>query len=190
MNIFQETKYFDSTHKKQYILLGDAIFELITNQKNKYKDFIFLCIGSDRSTGDCLGPLIGYKLKKLLPEHSIYGSLESPVHAKNLEETMNLIKKNHPDSFIIATDASLGIKRHIGYVTLTNHPLTPGLGVDKPLCSVGNISLTGIVNINGYGNPFILSSTRLNTVMELADFMTLGLWHAAKKATNPDYTFV
>lgn len=189
MNALYETKYFNSAVKKQYILLGDAFYHLLSDYKIEPKNLIFLCIGSDRSTGDCLGPLIGHKLKKFLPDSFIYGSLEHPVHAKNLEETINSIQKKHPDGFIIAIDASLGQKNHIGYVTLSNRPLTPGLGVDKELLSVGHIALTGIVNINGYANSFILSSTRLNTVMELADFITLGLWYGTKKATNPNYTF-
>lgn len=184
MNTFYETKYFNSASRKQYILLGDAFFELLSDYKIETKDLVFLCIGSDRSTGDCLGPLIGHKLKKFLPDCSIYGSLKNPVHAKNLEETVSLIQKKHPNGFIIAIDASLGQKKHIGYVTLANHALTPGLGVDKELLSVGHIALTGIVNINGYGNSFILSSTRLNTVMELADFITLGLWYGTTKSAN------
>ena len=35
----------------------------------------FLCIGSDRVTGDCLGPLIGYKLSHYLPPGSVIGTL-------------------------------------------------------------------------------------------------------------------
>ena len=30
-----------------------------------YKSVVILCIGTDRSTGDCLGPLVGYKLSVL-----------------------------------------------------------------------------------------------------------------------------
>lgn len=184
MNTFYETKYFNSASRKQYVLLGDAFFELLSDYKIETQNLVFLCIGSDRSTGDCLGPLIGHKLKRFLPNSSIYGSLEKPVHAKNLEETMDLIQKKHPNGFIIAIDASLGQKKHIGYVTLANHALTPGLGVDKQLLSVGNVALTGIVNMNGYANSFILSSTRLNTVMELADFITLGLWYGTTKNSS------
>ena len=40
------------------------------------RDIIFLCIGTDRSTGDSLGPLIGYKLKPIISQKLyIYGSL-------------------------------------------------------------------------------------------------------------------
>ena len=30
---------------------------------NEYSKFIFLCIGTDRMTGDCFGPLVGSKIK-------------------------------------------------------------------------------------------------------------------------------
>ena len=48
---------------------------------------VFVCIGTDRSTGDSLGPLIGYKIANLRYKGVyVYGNLEHPVHAKNLEE--------------------------------------------------------------------------------------------------------
>ena len=39
------------------------------------RDIIFLCIGTDRSTGDSLGPLIGYKLKPISPKTYMYMAL-------------------------------------------------------------------------------------------------------------------
>lgn len=53
------------------------------------QDIVLICIGTDRSTGDCLGPLVGTFLKRALVKHlHIYGTLENPVHAKNLSETI------------------------------------------------------------------------------------------------------
>ena len=47
---------------------------------------IFLCIGTDRSTGDSLGPLVGHKLRKCrLKKAAVIGTLDKPVHAMNLE---------------------------------------------------------------------------------------------------------
>ena len=37
-------------------------------QTEAKREVLFLCIGSDRSTGDSLGPIIGYKL-----EHQLVG---------------------------------------------------------------------------------------------------------------------
>ena len=48
------------------------------------EDIILVCIGTDRSTGDSLGPLTGSKLlEKNLEHFYIYGTLQHPVHAVN-----------------------------------------------------------------------------------------------------------
>lgn len=50
--------------------------------KKKETEILFLCIGTDRSTGDSLGPLIGYKLReKGMKNARVLGTLEEPVHA-------------------------------------------------------------------------------------------------------------
>lgn len=130
---------------------------------------VILCIGTDRATGDCLGPLVGEHLKKALPDIPIYGTLKHPIHALNLEETIQDIYMHYADPFIIAVDASLGVAEHIGYATLCHAPLNPGKGVNKKLPAIGNLSITGIVNVAGFPNSILLQSTRLHTVVTLAD---------------------
>lgn len=147
------------------------------------RPLVFLCIGSDRATGDALGPLIGqnlqnYKNKKSVFYHTlfIYGSLTKPVHAINLSDTINRIHQNHRHPYIIAVDASLGIPKHVGYVTIGQGPLTPGIGVGKHLPAVGDAHITGIVNTgNGINQNQILQTTHLSTVVELADFVSDGI---------------
>ncbi|WDC85687.1 DUF1256 domain-containing protein [Caloramator sp. mosi_1] len=60
------------------------------------KKLVILCIGTDRSTGDCLGPLVGYKLNRLTLNKNIdiFGTLNTPVHAKNLDEHIDFIYNN------------------------------------------------------------------------------------------------
>lgn len=150
--------------------------QLSINKTNVSKNnFVILCIGTDRATGDCLGPLVGNQLKTSLPEIPIYGTLENPVHALNLEDTIKTIYLENDNPFIIAIDASLGIQEHIGYATISNKPLSPGKGVNKKLPAIGNLSITGIVNIAGFPNSVLLQSTRLHTVMTLADCIGTAL---------------
>lgn len=150
--------------------------DMINKKTNPGQSLILLCIGSDRATGDCLGPIVGYKLSQMKYKHfDIYGTLDHPVHAKNLHQTLLTIKKRHKNPFIVAVDASLGKDDHIGFVTLGNGSLCPGIGVDKDLPSVGDIFITGIVNISGELNHMLLQTTRLNTVMCLADYICLGI---------------
>lgn len=90
----------------------------------KWTEIVFLCIGSDRVTGDCLGPYIGHLLHPHETGHIfVYGTLSCPVHALNLEKTSSLITRLHPHALVIAIDASLGQKKHLGYVTIGNGAL-------------------------------------------------------------------
>lgn len=148
----------------------------ILHHPKKWSELVFLCIGSDKITGDSLGPYVGYQLKQyILKNIFVYGTLSSPVHALNLEKTISCIEKKHPNALIIAVDASLGRKKHLGYVTIGNGALYPGAGVQKELPPVGDIYITGIVNISGMMEQFTLQTTSLSTVISLADIITQGI---------------
>jgi putative sporulation protein YyaC len=175
--------------------MGITLSELIKEQVLLNRTIIFLCIGSDRATGDCLGPIIGYKLsiqdgyehKSAYHEHKkhhnyyVYGTLEDPVHAKNLKDTVTMIYQNHDDAFVIAIDASLGRSDHIGYITLGEGPLKPGAGVEKDLPAVGDVFITGIVNFSGMLDSMLLQTTRLNVVMMMADQICLAINYCFSK---------
>lgn len=145
---------------------------------SSYNELVFLCIGTDRSTGDALGPLVGHKLERPLSRYDhiyVYGTLAEPVHAKNLQEYINLINKTCKNPFIIAIDACLGRVDRVGCITIGEGPLTPGAGVNKQLPSVGNLHIMGIVNLGGYMEYMILQNTRLQLVMKMADAIAEGI---------------
>ncbi len=159
-NAFDKGSTYELKNKLQHTINEYAI---------PIDNIVVLCIGTDRATGDCLGPLVGEHLHLMSPELPVYGDLKNPVHALNLEETISNIYHNHKNPFIIAIDASLGVPEHIGYATLSLAPLKPGKGVNKKLPAIGNLSITGIVNVAGFPNSILLQSTRLHTVMTLAN---------------------
>lgn len=161
--------YYNAFEQDSALQLKNELYQTIENDCSDFEDIIILCIGTDRATGDCLGPLVGEHLKNVLPQVPIYGTLEQPIHALNLEETIQGIYDQYENPFIIAIDASLGIPEHIGYATLSKNPLKPGKGVNKKLPAIGNLSITGIVNVAGFPNSILLQSTRLHTVMTLAN---------------------
>jgi putative sporulation protein YyaC len=57
----------------------------------------------------------------------------------------------------------------------------PGAGVNKDLPPVGQLHITGIVNVGGYMEYMILQNTRLNLVMRLADVIVGGLNKAIRE---------
>ena len=140
------------------------------------RQVVFLCIGTDRSTGDSLGPLIGSRLEAgEISNVVVIGTLEHPVHAVNLDRTLEHIEEHYPDAIIIAVDAAVGRWDHVGLVTLEKGPLRPGLGVRKELAAVGDISITGIVGGAESGDPLFLQSIRLSMVMRLADCISRSI---------------
>ncbi|EST51877.1 sporulation protein [Brevibacillus panacihumi W25] len=147
----------------------------------EYNDeIVIVCIGTDRSTGDALGPLVGTKLHELPSLRlQVYGTLEEPVHAMNLNEKMEQIQNTHPTSTIIAIDACLGQFSNVGNINVANGPLKPGAGVKKELPSVGTFHITGIVNVGGFMEYFVLQNTRLAVVMKMAEIIASGLSKAS-----------
>ncbi|AWB46710.1 spore protease YyaC [Paenibacillus sp. CAA11] len=147
-----------------------------------HRPIVVVCIGTDRSTGDCLGPLVGTSLSKFakLPFY-LYGTLEEPVHAMNLQDTLTQIETrfNHP--FIIGIDACLGQSSSVGCIQVVKGPLKPGAGVNKELPPVGDIHLTGIVNVGGFMEYFVLQNTRLSLVMRLSEIIASSLYSAMKE---------
>ena len=174
----REIYYYDTAFEFEAELFAGHFLNLLLEEMKRQKKskVMFLCIGTDRSTGDSLGPLIGYKLMKQGVKHDrIIGTLEQPVHALNLEDSVKRMEKIYYDSVIVAVDASVGNVEHIGYITLGRGSLRPGLGVRKNLDAVGDIFITGIVGASKDGDPLLLQNIRLSLVMRLADCISKSL---------------
>jgi putative sporulation protein YyaC len=137
-------------------------------------DVIFFCIGTDRSTGDCIAPMIGSKLKEL-GYSNVMGTLENPIHAKNLEHVIKTIPKN---KLVIAIDACLGRDDNVGVVHVSEGNILAGRGVGRNLPPVGDYKITPIINTyNALDslNYLSLQSTRLSFVMRLANDIVTGI---------------
>ncbi|SFR11972.1 spore protease YyaC [Desulfoscipio geothermicus] len=146
---------------------------------------ILLCIGTDRSTGDCLGPLVGTQLEYQNQDlFQIYGTLDQPVHAGNLQEYLDMINKQYSDPFIIAVDACLGSLENVGCINIGDGSLQPGAGVNKSLPSVGQIYITGIVNVGGFMEYLVLQNTRLSLVMKITNTIVAGLNKVARESRH------
>lgn len=157
--------------------LSSSILRLLP--ASTHTPIVIICIGTDRSTGDSLGPLVGTMLgqKEPLPFY-VYGTLKDPIHAVNLEEKLRDIHQQHKHAFIIAVDACLGRVKNIGMVTIEKGPLKPGAAVNKNLPSVGDAHITGIVNVSGFMEFFVLQNTRLHLVMNMAETIATGIYEA------------
>ncbi len=136
---------------------------------------VVMCIGTDRSTGDALGPLVGTELLLRQPNLHVYGSLDEPVHAVNLAEVIQTVSERFSNPYVIAIDACLGQLSSVGHITLSDGALQPGAGVHKKLPPVGDLHITGIVNVGGFMEYFVLQNTRLSIVFKMANVIAQAL---------------
>lgn len=142
-----------------------------------HQDLVIVCVGTDRSTGDSLGPLVGTNLSKIkTSKMHIFGTLSHPVHALNLADTLSLIAERFVNPFIVAIDACLGQLTSVGHIHVGLGPVKPGAGVNKDLPPVGNIHITGIVNVGGFMEYFVLQNTRLSLVVDLAEVIANAIY--------------
>ena len=158
--------------------LGLEIYKL--GSSANFRGIDLLCIGTDRATGDSLGPLVGNFLSKGLHPNKhlvrLFGTLKQPVHANNICDIINIIDKT--DRLLIAVDASLGNMNNVGFINIGLGNVYPGASLSKDLPAVGDIFITGVVNSR---SPFAgmegatLLSTRLSVVMGMARIIARGL---------------
>ncbi len=172
-----------------YIEVEKYLSNNLKNIINSNRVIVFLCIGTDRSSGDSLGPLIGYKLSSIKNnKFYIYGSLENPIHSLNIEKIIEKIYTSFKDPFIIAIDASLGDAKNVGKIFIEKKPLYPGAALNKSLKPVGHISIIGVVNILSKSEFIILQNTRLYTVMTLADSISQGISSFIDKSLSSNFS--
>ena len=142
---------------------------------------IFLCIGTDRITGDAFGPLVGYKLKNLFygeQNIKVIGDLENIVNSCNIINIVNNIKKNYENPFLIAIDAAVSNKINVGRIVVSPNKMNVG-GYIKRKIYIGDISIKGVVSkdLRDRRNNFkLLQNVSLNTVMNMADCVVQGIY--------------
>lgn len=159
-------------------IISSQLLTMIPSEKQQ--PVVIVCIGTDRSTGDSLGPLTGTFLEERKMNHfHVYGTLDDPIHAVNLEEKLGMIHEEHRNPFIIAVDACLGKIKSVGMIQIADGPVKPGAGVKKELPYVGDMHITGIVNVSGFMEFYVLQNTRLNLVVKMAKAIAGGIYRAS-----------
>lgn len=147
--------------------------------KNSY-EIVFLCVGTDRITGDCLGPIVGTKLTKFLKNSNlsyidVYGNLEENLSYQNIEKKLEKINTN---ACIVVIDAALSKKENIGKIFVTSKKTILGKGLNKTKIELGDISIKVVVEKDSKipnHNFKILQNTSLNKVINLSEIVSDGI---------------
>ena len=137
---------------------------------------VIICVGSDLAVGDSLGPYIGSELIKCHIKNTyVYGTLSHPITAKEIGTVYKTIKNIHPKSKILVIDAAVGNKEDIGVIKVTDKGIKPGLGVNKDLQLIGDVSIIGIVAENDNALNNILHTTRFSLIYKLSKIIVDGI---------------
>ena len=183
MNLFQhETENKISCHFEDpacFSRIERLVYAHFINMNPDFeRDIVYLCIGTDRATGDCLGPIVGTRLKTMFARSNVYGTLENPAHAANLQQIREEIALQHTSPLIVAIDASLGDSRRIGFINVKAGGLKPGTALNKDLPEVGDFHVSGVVNVAGFFEQMVLQNTRLFLVYRMAEIISRSLYLA------------
>ena len=165
-----------------------AYYEIANSLLNYIKDdTVIICIGSDKCIGDCLGPLVGTLLESKFFPLPIYGTINHPIHALNINNRLDEINKLHPKSCIIGIDACLGDVNSIGEIHTRDYAIHPGKGVGKNLPKVGVASIIGIVDSTNNSDYFSSHSIRLALILDMANVIANAIMLAYSTNKNINY---
>ncbi|WP_342663567.1 spore protease YyaC [Paenibacillus pinihumi] len=145
----------------------EELLEFLTEVAGRHPnrdELLFVCIGTDCSTGDAFGPLIGSMLEDQGWPHVI-GTMQSPCDANRLAFLENEML---PGKIVIAIDACLGKPLSVGGYLAAGGPIRPAQAVGAIWPQVGNYSIAGVVNMIGPKPYMTLQTTSLHTVMQMA----------------------
>ncbi|MDO5388505.1 MAG: spore protease YyaC [Clostridia bacterium] len=175
--VFNEKLYISAYDSNCRIVLCESIKEYIQKKRNKHNSIAVFCIGTDRATGDSLGPLVGTRLVRMGMKN-VMGTIDTPVHAVNIDEKIKLLYERFDKPLVLAIDACLGIYSHIGSLSIWEGAISPGAGISKKLSEIGDISITGIVNKWSHNGIMQLQSTRLSVVMNMSEIIADSIFYA------------
>jgi len=153
--------------------LSTALRLALTSMENRV---VVVCIGTDAYIPDALGPLVGTMLTEMGFSKPLYGTLDNPVHAKNLIMKLPAIRSSHPECLQLAIDASLGKKDEIGIIEVRKGGVYPGKALQKRLPQVGQLSIIGKVgSLQGNTRLGNVPTGRLNLIYQMAQVLAKGL---------------
>lgn len=157
-------------------------------ERKKYFETVFLCIGTDRVIGDSLGPLVGTMLQEKLEKYNffnitIYGTLQENICYTNIQNTLKIINQKHKNACIVVIDAALSHEDNIGKIFITREKMVLGKGLCKDKVEVGDISIKAVVGKNYKLSKYNFSSLQnisLNVVIRLAQLISDGIYETIK----------
>ena len=185
MNLLHDEE--DECEDIKNIFIND-FSKYLYEERKKYFETVFLCIGTDRIIGDSLGPIVGTMLQEKLEKYNffnitIYGTLQENICYTNIQDVLKVINKKHENACIIVIDAALSHEDNIGKIFVSKEKMILGKGLSKQKIEVGDISIKAVVGKNYKLSKYNFSSLQnisLNVVIRLAQLISDGIYETIK----------
>ena len=101
---------------------------------------LFLCIGSEKISGDCIGPIVGTLLKeKYRIPYPVLGTEDNSVNGANIRAYRDNIKKYFPDYKIIAVDSAVGDDKDLWTLKIREGGVRAGGALNPSVEYYGNV---------------------------------------------------
>jgi putative sporulation protein YyaC len=159
-------------HKLAPLLIRQTLYSLIPQG---VEHIYVIGIGSNRISGDSLGPFVGTLLYNICPSHlTVLGNLKSPLDATTLVPTLTpFIFRNN--SFVLAIDSVMGNEDMVNSIVVNEGSLVPGRGLGNILPAIGDCSISGVVLQNDPALKNSLLCTDLNLIYTMATSIAKGI---------------
>lgn len=133
-------------------------------------NILFLCIGSEKISGDSLGPMVGTLLKeKYKVPYPVIGTEEHPVNGINISRYKEHIKKYFPTHKIVAIDAALGEEKDLWSIRFREGGIKAGGAVGTNNTMIGDVGILGVVGEKGVNAMQTLLNASFPSVVNLAE---------------------
>lgn len=157
------------------IVLGEALKEVLEEK------ILIFCIGTDKYIIDSLAPLLGSLLSDSGIPLQVFGTLDNPIHAENIEMRIKEINDKFPEYKIIAIDACLGEKDNVGLIKFKEGSINPGAGVHKKLPSIGDYAIEAIIEKKEASEYLMKLPMRLRYIFKMAVVIRDSFKYAYRK---------
>ena len=152
-----------------------------------FSNVVILCVGTNKIAGDCIGPIVGKKLGRLLNNNSnvvVLGNCKSTLNFNNAKNIWEQVKKDYSNPFIITVDAALGKKEMINKIVTSTGYIKIGSALGNGTYYPSHINIKGVVG--EYSNDLqenikTLKNVEKNKINDLSNQITYRLYKMLEK---------
>jgi len=136
---------------------------------------VFICIGTNKIMGDCLGPIVGTYLKSKFKDR-LYGDIYNPIDYNSIHSILNLLEPKNEKCTRILVDSALG--ENVGDIVINSGGINIGEGILKGKQIVADINIKGIVGKNYKSikkNMNQLGKINFNQINQMANYIVRAI---------------